>query len=356
MTFRSGYSGRVSTISPSIAMIRLITQALGSVGDLQSTNASEIVPQYNDISSLWLEQEFVQNNPIPFPVVHIRIELPSVGWRALSYRRSHWDAIDRREAYNVVIDKDDCGNPKEPSPCSRPRFTRWKSVLQGFTQGSGLICRGRELSMSKRIPSNEWRWALHSIVFWQRRQVGKKIGPIADGRSLKTDRHQGNFFHTLTWTSSMRLFMRVSRPIESLGEVQAVLKYFENYGRVQEFSIRRVSLTTLMFNSNSGSFQPNARANNTFNLCRQRSCYASPWTIHAWYRNTPSTITLIRTPIYRGEIHGKSDTGWGVPGQTVAKGLYRNEDERDIQNKPSRAYENQQVHVTGIWRIPRRID
>ena len=75
---------------------------------------------------------------------------------------------------------------------------------------------------------------------------GKKFGPIADGRRLKTDRHQGNFFHTLTltWASSMRVFMRVSRPIESLGEVQAVLKYFENYGRVQEFSIRRVSLTS----------------------------------------------------------------------------------------------------------------
>jgi hypothetical protein len=67
-----------------------------------------------------------------------------------------------------------------------------------------------------------------------------------DAARKRIDDTKGNFFHTLTWTlaSSMRLFMRVSRPIESLGEVQAVLKYFENYGRVQEFSIRRVALTS----------------------------------------------------------------------------------------------------------------
>ena len=56
-------------------MIRLITQAFGSVGDLRSAYVSKIVPQYNDISSFWLKQKFVQHNPVPFPVVRIRIEL-----------------------------------------------------------------------------------------------------------------------------------------------------------------------------------------------------------------------------------------------------------------------------------------
>ena len=52
------------------------------------------------------------------------------------------------------------------------------------------------------------------------------------------------------FASAMRLFGRVSRPIVSLSEVQAVLKYFEKYGRVQEFSIRRVISHCLQSSSN----------------------------------------------------------------------------------------------------------
>ena len=36
MTLRSGYDGRVSTVSPSVAIIRFITHKLGSLGDLPS--------------------------------------------------------------------------------------------------------------------------------------------------------------------------------------------------------------------------------------------------------------------------------------------------------------------------------
>jgi hypothetical protein len=51
--------------------------------------------------------------------------------------------------------------------------------------------------------------------------------------------HSTNFL--LPTTLEMRFLLHLSRKLNNLDEVTAVFKYFENYGRIQEFSIYRVS-------------------------------------------------------------------------------------------------------------------
>ena len=77
------------------------------------------------------------------------------------------------------------------------------------------------------------------------REDFRPIAALGVKSDAAQDDQRQTFSRDLT-AFTMRLSLRMSRPIDTLDEVQTVLKYFEGYGRVQAFSIRRVTLQILL--------------------------------------------------------------------------------------------------------------